>query len=94
MIEHFSPEGRAAILLIKNFIRENVSIDALEERALMLAGLPQAEVNAGVGDFCSELTAAFEGELSEHLRVAFTVASAEIVCERIAGIQATGSGRA
>jgi hypothetical protein len=36
-------------------IRETVSLDALDERALMLAGLPPADIDEGISAICREL---------------------------------------
>ena len=48
LIDHFSPEGRAALAEIQEFIRSHDSSDALDERALTQAGLPHSEIDEGV----------------------------------------------
>ena len=56
---------------------------ALDERALILAGLPHSEIDEGVEHCCNELLEAFEHfGLPKTLRHGFTIASADIVRER------------
>jgi hypothetical protein len=55
MIGRFSARGRAAVEEFKAFVREHVSLAALEERALLLAGLPPSEIDDGLRDCCREL---------------------------------------
>jgi hypothetical protein len=47
MIASISARGRAAVAEFEKFIREHISVEALEERALMLVGLPRACKGAG-----------------------------------------------
>jgi hypothetical protein len=65
-IDNFSAEGRAAVDHLKDFIRSNVSIDVLREQALILAGLPQADIDEGLAAGCHELALCFaqDGRLS------------------------------
>jgi hypothetical protein len=53
--ERFSPQGRAALAVMKDFIRSETHLDVLNERALMLAGLPQEQIEEGLAKFCREL---------------------------------------
>ena len=90
---HYSPEARTALEMLKDFIRENAPLDALDERALALAGLPEGEINEGIACVCRELAELFaeEGWLP-NLQVGLTIATGELVRDRIAALQARGIG--
>jgi hypothetical protein len=93
MSEHFSADGFAALDEIKEFIRSNVPIAALEKRALLLAGLPPTKVNEGFVAFCRELAdGVAKAGMPENLRVGVVIAAADIVRERLAEIESRGAG--
>jgi hypothetical protein len=95
MIEYFSANGVAALEELKRWIRQNVSIVALEERALRLAGLPSPEVDEGFDAFCRELAEGVARTgMPERIRTGFVIAAADIVRERMAEFQSRGTGHA
>jgi hypothetical protein len=59
MIERFSPEGRASLDVLKDFIRSTIGTALLKEQALKLAGLPQADIDEGLAAVCHELALCF-----------------------------------
>jgi hypothetical protein len=95
MIAIFSPAGLKAIEEIKAFIRESVDSVALEEAALELAGLPDDAIFAGLAEYSEELAKGFVAAgLSEKFRAGFTIASADMIRERVIALQSHGSGHA
>jgi hypothetical protein len=95
MIERFSPDGRAAVEEIKAFIREAVPLDAIHERALLLAGLPADDIELGVAVFCHELAECFARErLPERFHIGFSIAAGDILQEKLVELQTKGIGRA
>jgi hypothetical protein len=95
VVERFSPEGRAAIEEIKAFIRETAPVDVVHERALLLAGLREDDVEAGIAKFSQELAEGFaKAALPEKFRAGFVIAAAEILREKLAELQTRGTGHA
>jgi hypothetical protein len=45
LVENFSTEGRAAVDVLKDFVQSTIGTAALDERALILAGLPCATLD-------------------------------------------------
>jgi hypothetical protein len=87
--------GLAALEELKRWIRQNVSIVALEERALRLAGLPSPEVDEGFDAFCRELAEGVARTgMPERICTGFIIAAADIVRERMAEFQSRGTGHA
>jgi hypothetical protein len=66
MIENFSPDGRAAVDMLKTFIQSTAGTALLEEQALKLVGLPQDQTDEGIAAVCRELAKCFaqDGRLS------------------------------
>jgi hypothetical protein len=79
--------------VLKDFIRSNVSVAALDEKALILAGLPQADIDNGVSAIAFELGDYFaRAGLPGNLHFGLAFAAAEMVRERIASMQSCGAG--
>ena len=90
-----STAGMEALAHIKAFIREACSCDAIDNRALELAGLSAEDIEHGIAEFSHDLARELmqqHSPLSDDLISGISIGVAAMVRDRIAEIQATGSG--
>lgn len=89
-----SPESRAALNYVRAFVRDTLPPGLLDAKATALAFEPREHVAAGIQAICDEMRAGFDNSASDAFAFACTLAFATLLKDRIAEIEAQGSGRA
>ena len=86
-------DGQAALDEIKAYVRRVAS--SVDFEALYLTGLPEDELDAAITEIARTMAAnlATLGRGS-HIQLGLGHAYAEVICERVAELEATGRGRA